>query len=468
MRDALVLGGGLAGLACAHAAHEAGVDVGVLEAGDRAGGVVGTHEVGGFRFEAGPNTVQAGSHTFREIAGELGIEGELIASSDSARTRWLWHRGKLRALPGSPPAFLASPLFGIGSKLRLATEPLRRWRPPAASAPEPTLAEVLTERLGRQTTDLLAGAFVRGIYAGDHRELGARSAFPRLWRLLEEHGGLVRGMLAASRRGVRAELPGPDVPASRLLSFEGGLGRLVEAFGAALGDRLQLKAEAVALEREADHWRVTCADGARHQTRRVVLALPARATARLLEGQLGPEQLRFLRDLPHASVRLAHLGFAPGELRLPQGFGYLVPPLEGGRGAPRCLGTIFASNLFPRRAPAGGAAVSAFYALDGVRDLDDSAFADLAASDLARALGLERALRPARSWTLEWRDAICQYRPGHDEGVRALEADLARNAPGLAVAGAWTHGVSVEQTLHRGRSVGQDLGSAAPAAATRP
>jgi oxygen-dependent protoporphyrinogen oxidase len=197
--------------------------------------VVGTHEVGGFRFEAGPNTVQAGSPTFREITAELGIDGELIASNDSARTRWLWHRGRLRALPGSPPALLASPLFGIGSKWRLATEPLRRWRAPAPGASEPTLAEVLTERLGRQTTDLLAGAFVRGIYAGDHRELGARSAFPRLWRLLEEHGGLVRGMLAASRRSVRAELPGPDVPASRLLSFESGLGRLVEAFGAALG-----------------------------------------------------------------------------------------------------------------------------------------------------------------------------------------------------------------------------------------
>ncbi|QDU70049.1 protoporphyrinogen oxidase [Engelhardtia mirabilis] len=456
MRDVVVVGGGLTGLACGHALRRGGADVVVLEASTRPGGVVGTLEVDGFRFETGPNTVQAGSAEFRHLCDELGLAERLTVSKDDARTRWLYFRGRLRAMPDGPRSLLTTDLLSLGAKLRLCTEPLRRFRPPAAGAPEPTFAQVLDERLGPEPTALFAGAFVRGIYAGDHRRLGARSAFPRLWRMLVEHGGIVRG-LRASRRRAPAPLPGPQVSAMRLLSLPGGLGELIDAAAADLGGALQLGFAAASVERDAEGWRVQAADGRSESARQIVLALPADCTATLLAPHLAAADLAFLEQLPHSSVRLAHLGFAPGALDLPRGFGYLVPPSEDGPDAPRTLGTIFVSNLFADRAPAGGAAISSFYALDQTRDLSDEELSDLARADLARALGLAVAPRPAVARSVTWPHAIPQYEPEHDRRVRDLEERVGVAAPGLHLAGSYTRGVSVEQVVARGRGIARAL-----------
>jgi oxygen-dependent protoporphyrinogen oxidase len=190
---------------------------------------------------------------------------------------------------------------------------------------------------------------------------------------------------------------------------------------------------------------------------RLVLAVPAREAARLLAPLASAATTEFLARLPHAGVRLAHLGFAPGELTLPGGFGFLVPPGATGPGTPRALGCVFASNLFAARAPAGGAALTSFFALEGVQDLDAAAFGDLAAADLARALGLPRAPTPAAQWTTTWREAIPQYEPGHDLRMRAVGEDLAERVPGLVLAGGFTQGVSVEQVVARGRQVAEEL-----------
>src|SRR5215211_4268124 len=132
----IVVGAGVSGLACAFDLARAGADVRVLEAAPRPGGVVGTLEVAGFRFERGPNTIQASAAEFRRLCADLGLLERLIVSSDAARERYLFHRGALRALPSSPVALLATPLLSARGKLRLLSEPLRRFTPPAPGEAE--------------------------------------------------------------------------------------------------------------------------------------------------------------------------------------------------------------------------------------------------------------------------------------------------------------------------------------------
>ncbi|MBL8862320.1 MAG: protoporphyrinogen oxidase [Planctomycetes bacterium] len=454
----IVVGAGFAGLACAHALARAGREVVAFEGGPRAGGVVGSVCEGGFLFERAAHTILAGSPAFRRVVDELGLSGRLVCATPAARTRWLWHRGRLRALPASPPALVATDLLSWRAKRALLTEPLRRFVPPADHEPEPTLGAFLDERIGREASRLLAGAFVRGVHAAELDELGARSAFPRLWELATRHGSLVRGALARARTRP-APLAGPDLRRHALVSFPGGLQELVEALARELGPRLRLGARVVGLERLGSRWLVRTADGLGHPARAVVLACPAPAAARLLAAEVPRELSARALGVRHAAVTLVGLGFAPGTLdALPEGFGFLVPPGAAGHvgAAPRALGTIFVTNLFPDRAPRGARSVSSFYRAADVEGLDDAALARVAEADLALALGTA-APRAATVHVERWSEVIPRHAPGHAAFVDGLRRTLRERAHGLHVAGAWVDGVSVEQVLTSGRRAAEEV-----------
>lgn len=455
----LVVGAGIGGLACGHELRRRHREVLVLEARERPGGVIDTVEVEGFRFETGPSAIARSARAFRELCAELGIAELWLPSAPEARERFLWHRGALVPVPRSPLAFLRTPLLSRQAKLGLLREPLRRARPPAG-AEEPSLSAWLEERIGSEPTRRLAGAFVRGIYAGEIGRLGAASTCPRLFALAQAHGGILRGLLRSRlAEGRRRPLPGPAVPRGALLSFRRGLCTLVEALQGSLGAALRLSAPAQSLRRTAGGWSVLLADGEALEGETLVLCVPAPGAARLLadlartDAAVPASAVATLAGIEHAALTLVHLGFEEGELPgRPRGFGYLVPP-DAGAGAPGVLGTIFASDLFPQRAPAGCCAVTSFYRTSDLGTRERDLLVRAACADLALACGARRAPRPRVAHVQEWRDVIPQYSVGHARRIGLLEAELARALPGLLLGGSYTGGVSVEDAIVRGRAL---------------
>jgi len=496
----IVVGAGLSGLACAFDLARAGRDVVVLEAGPRAGGVVGAIEREGFRFETGPNTIQASAAAFRTLCGDLGIAERLIVSPPEQRDRFVFVRGRMRALPSTPLEFLSSPVLSLRSRLFVCSEAFRTWRAPRDGR-EPTLERFITERLGAEAARVLGGAFVRGVYAAELGELGAESAMPRMWRAVVEHGSLVRALRAAGKRPELA-LPGPRVPRTSLLSFPNGLQEIVQALERSLAadrsprsdvaqaaratdsivNRLRLCSTAIRVERasragveRASGWRVVTANES-FEADQLVLAVPAPIAARLLADVAADAvSLDTLRRIVHSRVTLAHLGFERAELGdLPAGFGYLVPPpatdehrdrgevrasSAGARSArassedPLVLGTIFASNLFAGRAPEGCAAVTSFYKSDDVERMDEKEISAQACRDLALALRRSIAPRARVAVVQRWEDVIPHYAPGHAQRMRELLLAMQDELPGVHLAGSYVAGVSVDDVIARGRAV---------------
>lgn len=448
MHDVLIIGAGVTGLTCAHELMRAGADVQVLERSPRAGGVVGTINQEGYRFESGPNTIPASARVFRELAGELGIAGELIVSSPDAANRYLFHRGRLRVLPRTPAGLISTSVLSPLAKLRAATEPLRRFRP--GTGEEPSLEAFLSERFGRAVARTLGGAFVRGVYAAEVNELGAASAFPRLWNATIEHGSVVRWLKKGAAPGASSSLPGPPTRRGDLLSFETGFSRMIEAFTEELGESLRANTEVKRLEQEGQGWCVHLESGERSQARHVVLATPAAATVGLV-GALA--DLSPLEHVDHADLVVVHLGLSDADL--PQGFGFLVPPDE--QGGPRSLGILFPSRIFEGRAPTGRSAVSAILRESDVSDLDDKALERVAHEDLAQAIGRKAAGTVEVRHIERWRDVIPRYTVGHAQRMEAMISHVEGSLPGLFLAGAYHGGVSVEDCMSRGRDVGRRL-----------
>lgn len=460
----IVIGAGLNGLSCAFHLQRAGRDVLVLEASDRPGGVVGTLAIDGFRFETGPNTILASSEELRNLAVELGIVERLVATPPSARRRYLWHAGKLRALP-SPLTALTSQLLSPRAKLQIASEYFRKWTPPPASAGEPSMRAFLAERLGDEATDRLAGAFVRGVYAADLDELGARSAFPRMWNACVNHGGLIRGLRAA-QRVPRPILPGPQCKPGDLLSFRDGLQELVDALAKSLGAKLRVGSRVSSVKRSGARWAVVLAHGETLEADALVLAVPAPVCVELLaQAELGDGALAPLQRIGHARLVVVHLGLDARAARpLPRGFGFLVPPDVPAAGSPQALGTIFASNLFAGRAPANCVTVTSFFHASTVQGWPDASIAELASRDLALALRRPSTYPIVVSRVLHWNDVIPRYAPNHDRHMNELVDHLALRAPGLRLAGSFLGGVAVDRVLAQGRATAKSIEAAGGAA----
>lgn len=474
--DAIVIGAGLTGLACAYELLRRGHSVHLIEAAPKVGGVVGTFEAGGFLFESGPNTVPASAQNLRRISAELGIENQIITSRPEAKRRYLFKDGGLHELPSGPGALLRTPLLSRRAKLRLLSEPLRRFEPSLYGETEPTFERFLGERIGHEATRTFAGAFVRGVYAAEIEDLGARSAFPRLWEMTAANGGLVRGMIARGRAKKRArrdgapEPPGPKTSATDLLSYTGGFSVLIRAFESALAGHVSRNTPIAEIERGPGGWRAVLETGEALACRELVLAMPAPAANRLM-AMAAPSRLEIgaLSTVDHAAITAVHLGLecAP----LPPGFGFLVPPDEERRGDPRTpgvLGMLFISNLFEGRAPSGTTSVTTMFRGGDVAHLVGDQLIDEAVLALEKALTgfrvthrdvppRERTARVVASHVQRWSNVIPRYGPGHVARFAQLARSAERILPGLHLAGNYVGGVSVDDRLGHGRKVAEKV-----------
>ncbi|MGE0431427.1 MAG: protoporphyrinogen oxidase [Planctomycetota bacterium] len=452
--DVIVIGGGLAGLACATRLRELGHDPLVFEAGHRAGGVIDYEEVEGFSIEWGPNTVRGANAAAVQVADSLGLADERIAASSRARKRFILHPTRQRLVRISPLGLLFGPLLGLRSKLRMLTEGLRPGEK-MDEADEETIAQFITRRYTREFADRIIGPVVSGIHGGDIDELSIAAAFPAINDMVRRHGSVTRAMIARmlGRDGKR------DASYAawrrRLYTYRGGFQRLISAMVAAM------PAGRVVLRTAADHVIRDPATGMFEVlTRRlddpdrttelrrahaVVLATPAHAAAGIVR-DVDRRLATALGEIRYAPMAQVAIGLPRAAVGHPlDGFGFLVPRESG----TRTLGCLFSSTLFPHRAPAGQVLLTAF--VGGATDpeaaaLDDESLIRLVLSDVQGPLRIDRKAATSLARVRRWHQAIPQYELGHSDRIAEC-AWAEERRPGLAFIGNYRDGIGVGDVI---------------------
>jgi oxygen-dependent protoporphyrinogen oxidase len=453
----VIVGAGLAGLTCAHRLRGrlgGDADVTLVEATDRVGGNLHTERIDRWLVEWGPNGFLDNSPPTLDLVHELGVDGELVPSRDAARRRFVFKNGRLRLLPGSPGAFLRSDILSTSAKLRLAAEPFAARRPEG----DETIHAFASRRLGTEAADMLVDPMVSGIFAGDARQLSLRAAFPKIWELETEHGGLFRALLAR-RRKVRASGAPIGSPLGRLTSFRGGVETLSTALAAALGDCVRTRTRVASLARTSSgRWSIATASNTAIEATELVLATPPAVTASLVH-TLDGELAATLRAIPSAPLAVVAFGFDGASVQHPlDGFGFLVPRGQG----PRILGALWESSIYPGRAVGNETLirVMAGGAHDpGLVDYDDDQIVGLVRLDLRTTMGLTAEPRMVR--IIRHRDGIPQYTVGHLERLASIDAGVAR-LPGLHLSGHGYHGVGINHVIAQARALADRIADARP------
>ena len=448
-----VVGGGISGLAVAHGLRSRGIDAVLLETSARLGGAVGTHARPGYLVEQGPNSFLDREPATRALAAALKLEGRIRAADASAKRRYLYTRGRLRLVPASPPAFLASDILPLGARLRVAGELFSRRAPEGV---DESLASFGRRHLGRVATQVLLDAVQTGIYAGDVEQLSAAATFPLLVKLEREHRSLILGAIHA-QKAQRKALPIGDAPAlsGALSTFDGGLQVLIDALAASLGDAAHTGARVAGLTRVDGGWRLLVEEHGRRaelSASQVVLAVPAHVAAELLR-PLDDALAAQVARIAYAPIAVVHLGFDAGALPAPDGFGFLVPSQE----KRRLLGAIHASTTFPFRVEGGRVLYTCM--VGGARrpDLvehDEAELAALALEELRALAGVTAT--PTFTDVFRWQRGIPQYNVGHVACVAGIDAALQR-WPGLHLTGNAYKGIGLNDCIRNAAQLADAL-----------
>ncbi|MFD4635021.1 protoporphyrinogen oxidase [Streptomyces sp. NPDC058284] len=453
MGHVVVIGGGIAGLAAAHRLLAAGARVTVLEASGRLGGKLLPGEIEGVTVDLGAESMLARRPEAVALAREVGLAERL--QPPATATAAIWTRGALRPMPkghvmGVPGD--ASALAGV-----LSEEGLRRIAqdpelPPTEVGDDIAVGEYVAARLGREVVDRLVEPLLGGVYAGDAYRISMRSAVPQLFEAARTHASLTEGVRAIQARAARNQRTGPV-----FMGIDGGVGLLPLAVAESVrarGAEIMTDTPVTEVRRRGDGWHVGTGSGS-HEADAVVVALPAPAAAKLLDAE-SPAAAAELRAVEYASMALTTLVYRRAETDLPEGSGFLVPPVDGhtikaSTFASRKWGWIDRQDpdLLVLRTSVGR------YRDTEILERDDAELVALSRHDLREATGLTAT--PVATRVTRWNDGLPQYPVGHHARVARIRAHVAR-LPGLAVCGAAYDGVGIPACIASAYAAVDQLG----------
>ena len=465
----VVIGGGLSGLVVAHRLRESAkaarrpLEVLVLDARDRVGGVIWTDRREGFTLEGGPDSFITNKPWALDLCRRLNLEDQIIETDPSHRRSFVVHKGGLAPVPEgfalmAPNRLLpvlASPILSWRGKLRLLAEALIPRRQVDA---DESLASFVRRRLGREALDRLVQPLVGGIYTGDPANLSIKATLPQFSAMEREYGGLIRAAFRkrAGGKARRGEREASGARYGMFVSLAEGMGTLPQALAAALpagSVRTNSVVRRISRSPNGPGWLVEPLNGPPIEARAVVVTTEAHAAARMLD-PVDPSLALQLRAIPYASSIIVNIAFRRDQVQHPlDGFGVVAPAIE----SRSILAASFLNVKFPQRAPAGTVLLRVF--IGGATqpelfDLNDDEVLQTVARELGELLGVQgdpiltRIDRHARS--------MPQYTLGHLERVEAIQRQAARH-PNLFLTGIAFDGVGIPDCVRAAESTADAL-----------
>lgn len=428
MYDVAIVGAGISGLTCGCELKRAGLKIAVIEA-THIGGTMRSHRIGPYLLESGPNSLRGNSKELIDLIKNLGLEDQIVGSSDVAKQRYLYRAGKLIAVPSLPPAALSSPLIPFSEKLKLLREPFVT----KGTTEDESIRHFISRRTSEWLADNIVDPIIAGIYAGDIVKLSMRSSFPKFWAMEREHGSLIKGAIRAKKNAPRTtdtqKQPG-------IFSFNDGLQTLIDALKHKLEGAIVEGFPVTHIEKSKHGYHLV---GPNLEAKIVILATPAYRASELIQ-PFSRGLAESLESIEHPHVAVVSLAFKRDNVEHPlDGFGYLVPSNQNRD----ILGCIFSSSLWKDRAPEDEALLTIMIGgskQPKMQDWTDEQILEVAELEVRRTLSISGA--SIFHHVTRWPKAIPQYHLGYHKIMDEIEA-FEQKHPGIHLLSNYRGGVAI-------------------------
>jgi oxygen-dependent protoporphyrinogen oxidase len=277
---------------------------------------------------------------------------------------------------------------------------------------------------------------------------------PAFIKMEREHGSLIAAL--QKKNGAPAD-------SAVFTTLRSGLQTLVERMQSAMPvGSIRFRTTVNAVAQHEDRWRVD-ADGEAEFYDEVIVATPAHVTRKLLRPL--DENIAGLLKMEATSAIVVAFGFSRDQsqrLRIPRGFGYLVPstspgPKSADADEAQLLACTFVDQKFTHRAPTGAVLLRAFFggaAAEALNAEPDAYLISHAHRRLSEVLGPlpEPVIKLVRRWPL----SLPQYEVGHLSRMKELAA-LTQTFPGLHLIGNAYYGVGLPDMVRQGREAARAI-----------
>ena len=439
-----IVGAGITGLSTAHQLKRNGADVDVFDRKGESGGSIKSYRKDGWQYEYGPNTLLLKEESVETFLHDVGVGHKIMSANSEASKRFIVKDGQLVEAPSSFGSFIKTPLFSTSAKAKLFLEPFKR----RLKSDDPSVAEFVEKRLGKEILDYAVNPFIAGIHAGNPDDLSLKHTFPFLADLEESSGSLFIGGLIKALFGDK----NPDKISRKLISIEGGLQQIPITISKQL-DQVYYNHDITSIKKNDGGWFIHSQMGKYGPYRDVVCTVPLyRWSQKLLPVQ--KNELKTIHDVFYPPLSVIILGFKKEDIEHPlDGFGFLVPEKENRK----ILGALFSSTLIQGRAPEGSHLLTVFIGGGRQPEIaaeDSGRLLEIVKEELAELIGL--TAEPVFKDHIFWPKSIPQYQQGYSSVLEIFENIEKRN-PGLHIAGNYRGGISLPDCIKNGLALAGKL-----------
>ena len=439
MKDVIIIGAGIAGLSAGVELHKNNVDFQVLETSSRVGGSIETINIDDCLIETGPQTFSSISKETLDLVKDLNIEDFLIEADSVSKKRFVYYNNKLNSVPVSLSDFIRTELLSKDAKMTLFEDLFIK-----KSGNEESVEEFFTRRFGREVLKNLIQPYLNGVYAGDVKKLSANSVFPKLKELEEKHNSIIVGFVLSQL----SKLFQSPFKKLTVYSFKDGLGFLIKELHEKLKTKITLNVKDIEITRAKDFYIVNFKSNNKvinYTANTILFAIPAYKLINF--SYLLPDvYINDYFNLEYEPIAVINQLVEKSNVKNNlNGFGYLCTK-EPHR---KLLGTIWASSIFPGRAPQGKALLTSYLGGAHYRKVAEQSEEEISSLVSKEVSDILEVSPPDSIKTLHIKihpHAIPQYNLGHSDKVKRIEELMDTNA-GLFFTGNYLYGISLNDTI---------------------
>jgi oxygen-dependent protoporphyrinogen oxidase len=270
--------------------------------------------------------------------------------------------------------------------------------------------------------------------------LSVKSAFPKLYRLEELYGGLIKGMIKGVKERKKAKEKSKQ--SAKMFSFKNGMQSFPKAIAKSLPGSIILNAKVKTVYKNNGSYKIVYEkDSIQFELEaNIILAtIPASATGKIFS-TIDTKLSDHMDSIFYPPVIVLYLGYPINEIPIDlDGFGYLIPSLE----EKNFLGAIWNSTIFENRAPKDFASFTLFIGGSKNPNLFEKPNEEIIETAIREFSQIMRInSKPVIIKEKSWQKAIPQYNIGYVEHENYFEKFEQLN-PGLFLSGNYKGGISV-------------------------